>query len=101
MSGTHEKCSVSPDAWLLALRLRGGARARALAEPRHIPESIRGVESAMACGFIVLLQPSRNSYEILQSESDDFALAAQLLSLLHGAAERNLRCRRLIEFLSR
>ena len=39
-------------------------------------------------------------YEILQSESDDFALAAQLLSLLHGAAERNLRCRRLIEFLS-
>ena len=47
---------LSTDAWLLALRLRDGARARALAEPRRISETMRGVESAMACGFILLLQ---------------------------------------------
>ena len=73
-----------------------GARARALAEPRRIPEAMRGVESAMACGFILLLQLSTRSFR---------ARAMTLLWLLScsrcsmGAAELNLRCRRLILFL--
>ena len=76
---THEENALSTDAWLLALRLRDGARARALAEPRRITEAMRGVESAMACRFILLLQSSTRS---CRSESDDSAVVAQLLWLL-------------------
>ena len=79
LSAPTRKCALSTDAWLLALRLRDGARARALAEPRRITEAMRGVESAMVCRFILLLQSSTGS---CRSESDDSAVVAQLLWLL-------------------
>jgi hypothetical protein len=63
LSDARTKCCLSTHPWILALRLRDGARARALAESRRIPEAMRGVESVMACGLILLLQSSARSCE--------------------------------------
>ena len=58
LSDARTKCCLSTRVWLLALRLLVGACARATAEPRRIRELMRRVESAMACGLILLWQPS-------------------------------------------
>ena len=44
---------LSTDAWLLALRLCDGAQVRALADPRRIPEAMRG--AVCIHGFLYLM----------------------------------------------